>query len=286
VPLVLTQNESTESGHSYADELGVEYEYPTRYRNRIRTGEPFTYYRGRRRADGSLQPQAYLGAGVIGEIRPSSTPRRLICAIEDFVAFNTPLPFKADGDYLEPLGKVPASDAGLYFREGVRTISDDTFTRILAAADAKDPTAGLRRQEAGVPWASPEVARLVDEIAMELAVDLVKNIHPHGQVRRMPHNNPGYDIRMDAADQPTRYVEVKGTTRALPHFFMSEGERLFSHDHADSYSLIIVCAVDVAERTGTLVVREGAVGGDDLQLRTVTWEGALADPAAADPSES
>jgi hypothetical protein len=44
LPLVLTQNEATESGHQYADELGVAYEYPTRYRNAIRTGEPFVYY--------------------------------------------------------------------------------------------------------------------------------------------------------------------------------------------------------------------------------------------------
>jgi hypothetical protein len=74
VPLVLTQNESTESGHTYADELGVEYEYPTLYTNRIRTGAPFVYYRGRRKAEGGLQPQVYLGVGVVGEIRPSPRP--------------------------------------------------------------------------------------------------------------------------------------------------------------------------------------------------------------------
>ena len=65
MPLILTQNESTESGHHYADELGVEYEYPARYRNRIRTGEPFVYYPGRRRVEGASQPQAYLGTGVV-----------------------------------------------------------------------------------------------------------------------------------------------------------------------------------------------------------------------------
>ena len=43
MPLVLTQNEATESGHAYADVLGESYEYPTRYRNRIREGERFVY---------------------------------------------------------------------------------------------------------------------------------------------------------------------------------------------------------------------------------------------------
>jgi hypothetical protein len=112
--LVLTQNESTESGHSYADELGIEYEYPTFYRRRIRTGEPLVYYRGRRRADGTLQPQVYLGAGVVGQIRPSGVEGRLICEIEDFVRFPTPVPFKHGNEYLEPLGKTPPSKAGLY----------------------------------------------------------------------------------------------------------------------------------------------------------------------------
>jgi hypothetical protein len=283
MPLVLTQNESTESGHSYADELGVEYEYPTRYRNRIRTGEPFVYYRGRRRADGSLQPQVYLGVGVIGAITPSTNASRLVCAIEDFLGFNTPLGFKADGYYLEPLGKVPPERAGLYFREGVRVISEDTFARILAAAEAEDPTLGPHRQVAGVPWAPPEVARLVDEISMDIAVDHLKRAYPDASVQRMPHNNPGYDVRVEAVGKATLYAEVKGTSRALPHFFMSEGERLFSHDHAPEYSLVLIFAVDITRRTGTVLVRNGAVAGDDLRLRAVVWEGAFAEFDAVHP---
>ena len=280
MPLVLTQNELTESGHSYADELGVEYEDPNLYRSLIQQGEPFVYYRGRKRADGSKQPQVYLGSGVIGKIEPSPRPGLLICDIEDFLAFNTPVPFKTDGDYLEPLGKVPASKAGLYFRRGVREVDDSTFRRILTAADAEDPNAARRGAEADLPWASPELARLVDEIAMETAVDHLNGASPEGRVRRMPHNNPGYDVRIEFSDRPPRYVEVKGTIR-VPHFFMSEGERLFSHRHADSYSLLIVYALDLTSRTGSVMLRDGAVAGDDLQLRPVTWEGALAEHGAA-----
>jgi len=81
VPLVLTQNEATESGHEYADRFGEAYEYPVAYRNLIRTGEPFVYYRGRKKAGGGHQPQVYLGVGVVGNIRPSPTPGRLICEV-------------------------------------------------------------------------------------------------------------------------------------------------------------------------------------------------------------
>src|SRR4051794_10323953 len=120
MPLVLAQNEATESGHQYADELGVAYEYPTRYQNVIQTGEPFVYYRGRRRADGGVQPQVYLGVGVVGQIGPSNAPGRLICSIENYTPFHTPVPFRDSDGYLEPIGSVPADRAGLYFRQGVR----------------------------------------------------------------------------------------------------------------------------------------------------------------------
>ena len=71
MPLVLTQNELTESGHDYADRLGVEYEYPTRYRNLVRTGERFVYYRGRKRAAGGTPRRSGFHARrIISHRRP------------------------------------------------------------------------------------------------------------------------------------------------------------------------------------------------------------------------
>jgi hypothetical protein len=169
----------------------------------------------------------------------------------------------------------------LYFRQGVRRIDEETFARILAAAAAGDPTAGRRRHEAGLPWAPPEVARLVDDVATALATAHLRALHPAGQVQVMPHNNPGYDIRVEFPGAPERYIEVKGTTRHLPHFFMSEGERLFSQRHGDAYTLVLVYDIDRTARTGKVLTREGPVAGDDLSLQAVQWEGALADPSAA-----
>jgi hypothetical protein len=276
MPLVLTQNEATQSGHSYADELGVEYEYPTMYGNLIRPGEPFVYYRGRQRAGGGRQPQVYLGVGVIGEIRPSPHAEgRLVCGVEDVEFFKTPVPFKLDGQHLESLGAVQPSAAGRYFQRGVRQIDDETLRRILAVAEAADPAAGRRRRETAMPYASPETARLVEEISVELALVELKGLYPDAQVSAMPHNNPGYDVRVSDSGETIRYVEVKGTLRRDPHFFMSEGERLFSHDNAARYTLLVYYAIDRDERSGTGLMREGAVDRSDLTLRPTQWEGTV-----------
>lgn len=283
MPLVFTQNEATVEGHEYADELGVAYEYPIRYRNLIRPGEPFVYYRGRRRAEGRPQPQVYLGVGVVGDVRPSSSEGRLICSVEDFEPFAEPVPFKLDGTYLEPLGNVPPDRAGLYFRQGVRSIDETTFGRILAAAAAGDPTAGRRRRQVSMPYASPETARLVDEIAIELARRLLGERHGETAVHLMPHNNPGYDIRVATADGPVEYVEVKGTTRAMPHFYMSEGERLFSVENASRYTLLVVYGIDVGAREGSIYVRVGALSPDADSLRAVQWEGVFSATETANP---
>jgi hypothetical protein len=99
--LVLAMNEASEADITYEDVPFASYEYPTRYRNRIREGERFVYYRGRRRAGGGRQPQVYLGTGVIGAIRPSRNPGRLVCQVLDGDRFPEPLPFKdEDGSYL------------------------------------------------------------------------------------------------------------------------------------------------------------------------------------------
>jgi hypothetical protein len=89
----------------------------------------------------------------------------------------------------------------------------------------------------------------------------------------MPHNNPGYDIRLGLSSDAVRYFEVKGTTRAAPHFFMSEGERLFAEAHTESYTLVCIYGIDLDRRTGVVHERPGMVQGEGVELRPVTWEG-------------
>ena len=165
------------------------------------------------------------GAGVIGVIRPSRVEGRLVCCVEDFVPFATPLPFKDGDDYLEPLGKIPPDKAGLHFREGVREISDETFRgfwpppmRSILPPDV-EPDAR--------PRASSDTARRVDARRWNPrfnTFDLSIRRRGCGGCRRATRLRRSIEFQ----GAPPRYVEVKGTTRTLPHFFMSEGERLFS----------------------------------------------------------
>ena len=90
--LVLTQNEKSAADVVYADQLGVSYEYPARYRSLIQPGEHFVYYRGKRRADGATQVPHYFGTGVIGEVTGEDGMYR--CAIGDYQPFENVVPFK------------------------------------------------------------------------------------------------------------------------------------------------------------------------------------------------
>lgn len=133
MPLILAQNEATESGHAYADVFGRSYEFPRRYRSLLTPGERFIYYRGRRRAGGGVQPQVYLGAGVIGETALKSNGL-YECSILDFHAFPVAVGFKPNGTYLESAAARYGRRAGLHFRAGVRAISEMEYTSILRVA--------------------------------------------------------------------------------------------------------------------------------------------------------
>ena len=68
--LVLVENEET-VGQRYdfwADDTGVQYQFPNMYRKRVTEGRPFVYYRGVRRAGGKRGAAEYFGTGVIGEV--------------------------------------------------------------------------------------------------------------------------------------------------------------------------------------------------------------------------
>jgi hypothetical protein len=136
VPLVLVSNEvNATDRYTWKDIEGVQYHYPNGYRNLIKTGEPFAYYRGRRRSGGRRSEAEYFGSGVIGEIWrdsaiPDTAPRRnwaWYCSIEDYVPFPTPVPARANGEFLEQIR--PNA-----WRNGVRPLPIETLDRIMEIA--------------------------------------------------------------------------------------------------------------------------------------------------------
>lgn len=276
MPLVLAISEATASGHVYDDRIGVSYEFPTRYRNRIRTGERFVYYRGNRKAGGGRQMPVYLGAGIVGPIEPADTDGRLRFQVVDYQAFAEPLPFRDDtGALFEPGGTRQG-----YWQPGVRTLSDDEYERILAAASLDSPApvettvAGVRRGQ----YAPPEIAKAVDEYAMRIALGEAQRQFPRHAIVRMPHNNPGHDVRVQDATGVHRYIEVKGTQAPMPRFFMSEGERLFSENHADRYILLVVYAIDLGSESHRVWQSEGRMLQSHFALVPVQWYGEVAAP--------
>lgn len=278
MPLVLTQNDATVEGHDYADVLGLSYEYPRRYRNLIVTGERFVYYRGRRTATGAVQPQAYLGTGVVGAINDAADGR-LVCAVEDFRPFPTPLLFK-DGDvYRERRANAfTSSRKGLYFRTGVRPIDEETFDTIVAAGAGDVVIARdlVPPEVVSHGYASPEDLRAVDDVAMELAVAHANARWPDAAVVRMPHNNPGFDLRIVHGGVPDEYVEVKGTRRPSPVFFLSEGERAFAERNADRYHFWVFFEIDLVARSGAVTTHTGALVAPGVTLVPKQWVGTLA----------
>lgn len=133
MPLVLVQNEITVSkAHQrWQDVTGEQYHYPNQYKNKIKPGATFVYYRGVRRAHRTHSTPEYFGCGVIGDVwidqATADFPKRQwawFCNIVDYVPFGRAVPFKLKGAHLE---NIRPNRWGV----GVREIDDRTYERIL-----------------------------------------------------------------------------------------------------------------------------------------------------------
>ena len=247
-PIVLVQNEATVGGEYdfWEDHTGVQYQYPNQYRNRIRSGRPFVYYRGVRRADGSRGEQEYFGRGVIGRTwldpsQPADIPkkdRRWYCAVEDFEEFSKPVPAKrADGSNIEGL------TGSMAWRTGVRELSITAYNEISSFAGGRS----LTRDRSFVPVgaATPSEVEIGEVLRVRCASvkdsgnakyrgrpktdtkaigDLGEEAVYHWLKRTLPESSrdtidwiaqrgetPGYDIQYVSPDGTEIGVEVKST---------------------------------------------------------------------------
>lgn len=217
----------------------------------------------------------YFGMGIVGDIRPSrrNPDENLVCDILDYHAFQVPVPFKGpSGVYLESGGTA----GGRFYQQGLRRIDETEFGEILHAGSVVEET-----QHPPVSWdslvgirsayATVEAAQEVDEYAMGVALDHLRRLFPEDEVVPQPHNNPGFDIRVGSPKFLIRYVEVKGSRAPSPRFFLTEGERLFSIDHSDQYTLFVVYDIDLEHREHQYLVRHGSVSGDAITMAPTQW---------------
>ena len=291
MPLVFAENEATESGISYDDRTGVSYQYPARYRRIIQSGERFVYYKGRKSRDGARVPQVYFGAGVVGAIQPDpGRPDCFMCEVLDYRPFSKPITFKdARGEYFES----GANRRG-YFQPGVRIIPEADFRRIIEAARLDRPVYGehnvgsateAAERTAAAWYASLATLRAVEEFAVRMALDDVRRRYFHAEVERQPHNNPGFDILVRLSSDELLYIEVKGTARGYPQFFLTEGERRFSERQGDRYRLIVVYGINLDGGAYELFWHEGTVSGESgFSLNPVQWSVEVLRPMPAGSS--
>jgi hypothetical protein len=277
MPLVLAQNEKSAADIVYADKLGVSYEYPARYRSVIQPGEKFVYYRGKRRADGSIQVPHYLGTGVIGEVTHHDGMYH--CSIERYQPFETMVPFKIDGQYLEPEanGRTP-KEVGLHFRTGVRILDQKSFTRINNAGlprpeKESEPTKHKKLKKVTLPTGHKTLTQL-DELALSLAVAEAKIRWPSAKIFVAPAGGEfSLAVRISKADQ--RHIAVKGTTAAEPLVRLTTDEVRYSETHGGTYSVWVIYGLDLDGGTGRFLDHDGPITDQDFDLAAALHGGLM-----------
>jgi hypothetical protein len=135
--LVLVENEVTAGGRfdHWEDVTGERYQFPNQYRTKIRSGRPFVYYKGSRRADGSRGVPEYFGCGTVGSVYPDPTNsfdgpkarRKWLCDVEDYRPFPVLVAARQGSKYLED---IPPNFWGV----GVRDLPESVYNAILSRA--------------------------------------------------------------------------------------------------------------------------------------------------------
>jgi hypothetical protein len=277
MPLVFMSTDA--SSYDWKDITGVQYHYPNGYRNLIRSGVPFVYYRGIRRADGSRGPAEYFGRGVVGSIwRDPDVPEderkgrwAWYCAVEEYMPFTPPVPAKIDGRHLEPIQRKNA------WRDGVRVISENVYQEILALAGQQGGTShrtlppvedvSITQVPIGTLLVPQQLdtsndkeaetetttrsgrrysrsAKLIGDRAEEIVLRWLATTQPSVKELRwvaQEGETPGWDIQFIDAAGALVAVEVKGSTgQSIANFEVTSNELLAMRGRRSNYWLILV----------------------------------------------
>lgn len=139
MPVVIVENDTSQ----WEDQTGAVYHFPKRYQTLLAQGTEVVYYKGRvkDKAFASVRLSAnphYFGKARIGKVYADSSSNKgdLFALIENFIPFESAVPAKIDGAYMET---IPGSRASNYWRDGVRLISQSDYDAILSHAKLLDP---------------------------------------------------------------------------------------------------------------------------------------------------
>lgn len=263
MPIVLTTNEVVlNPEHAWHDITGVQYHYPNQYKNMIRPGEEFVYYRGVRRKDGRRGNAEYFGHGRIGAVRPdpatvgSSRPS-WFCDIEEYQPFKAPVPAKTGEIFFEQIQKN-------VWRNGVRSLDQAIFEAILAAAGnisdivpsaPSGPPAevsnlivpkaniGTKTGRAVVNFRRSKRAKEIGDWAEDRVVDFLMNMGGCSEIvhRAARGETPGWDIDYRDISGVLHRVEVKGSVAgAFTHIDLTANELRAAQAHGSEYWIFLV----------------------------------------------
>jgi hypothetical protein len=139
-------------------------------------------------------------AGKVGELRALHICRGHFKTFDE-----KPLFGKVQGTYWWPAHVRGKAEAG-EVRKGYRV-------KALATGGVEVEVEASAPSESSRPkYPSAAQAREVELFSVDRALEYLRISYPGTEVEIMPHSNPGYDLRVGQADDPIRYVEVKGTT--------------------------------------------------------------------------
>jgi len=240
-PLVLVENERTVEGKYdfWEDLTGERYHFPNQYRNKMKKGRRFVYYRGIRRLHNKRGTAEYFGCGRIGEMeRDTSVSRserkrdwKWYCDIEDYAKFPETVPAKIEGRPFENI----ANSMG--WRNGVRVITDEIYNQILKNSGISGTTIrttpsnlnqarkklvvvkmGLLRNRfnkaKGLAWGgkryNTKEAKRIGDKAEKIVFDHLRSQYDDVVWDANENEFPGYDIHYES-EGVVHAVEVKGT---------------------------------------------------------------------------
>lgn len=135
--VIIAENDESQ----WDDKTGISYNYPSKYSRILTPGTKVIYYKGKlkdkRFEDVRLSNEPhYFGVGIIGDnyLDRNASKKEYYCDILTYQPFDLAVPFKINGDYLEP---IPKSKKSNYWRDGVREVTKKTFDKILELASAQ-----------------------------------------------------------------------------------------------------------------------------------------------------
>lgn len=267
MPLVLVHNEVVSPEYQWDDVEGIHYHYPTKYRGKVRVGEPFVYYRGVHRINDKRGPAEYVGAGSVGDIwADPSRKGAWYCRVDNYERFASPVLAKVDGVNRE---KIPRNR----WRDGVRVLDPQVYDDIMREAKAGITAKASRTipaEEAQIPKPGdlilpPALAKhhgkgsgdrrsprskAIGDWAEQAALAYIKSqIAGCSECthRAALGETPGWDIDYRDAHGVLQRVEVKGTVLgAFAGVELTANEMKAAEAHMDEYWLCLIarCETD------------------------------------------